>query len=68
METLKPSEDGKATVIRVYENEGKACTATVSLGFGYDKIYECDMRENNAVECGAELSFRPYEIKTLYVI
>ena len=67
-ETIKPSEDGKATVIRVYENEGKACTATVSLGFGYDKIYECDMRENNAVECGAELSFRPYEIKTLYVI
>lgn len=67
VETVKPSEDGKGTVVRLYENEGKATRAEPEIGFPYGRAYVADMLEGNRTPCAAALDFKPYEIKTLYL-
>ena len=66
VETIKPSHDGKGTVVRLYENEGKTTDAEIKTDFAFGKVYETDLMEHNPTECGLHLSFAPYEIKTLY--
>lgn len=66
VETLKPAEDGKGIIIRLYENEGRDTESSVEFGFKYKKLYEADMTENLLGETDKKLTFKPYEIKTLY--
>lgn len=65
IETVKPAENGKDIIIRVYENEGKKTTATLTFKLPYGRIAEADMLENEIGDCGETLEFSPYEIKTL---
>ena len=71
-ETIKPAEDGSgAVVLRLYECEGSYTAATVGVGACTD-VLETNMLEEPiaplAVQSGAvSLTFRPFEIKTIYL-
>lgn len=73
LDTMKPAEDGSGDIIlRLYEAQKAAKTATVKLNIGSFKAYECDMLENVLEELAVEdeamkLSFRAFEIKTIRV-
>ena len=63
VEAVKPAYDGDGIIARVYNDTPAPLCAKVTSGGR--KAYLCDMLENTAGECGDELAFRPYEIKTL---
>lgn len=67
VETIKPSEDGKCTVVRMYESLGRNQRTELKINFNYKHIYETDMRELCPHETGTELNFKPFEIKTLKI-
>ncbi|MCQ2430771.1 MAG: glycosyl hydrolase-related protein [Clostridia bacterium] len=49
-ETVKPSEYGDDTVIRMYECRNERVTATVKLGLPHAKVFLCDLSENELEE------------------
>jgi alpha-mannosidase len=69
IETVKQSEDGKRTILRLWENQGKAGVVTLTLPQAA-RIATTDLHE---AETGLladradeiELSFKPFEIMTL---
>lgn len=71
-ETVRPTEDGKAVVVRVFEAHGLSCYASLSFGTVPNDVAEVDFFENviGPIEVvGAEVSFemRPFEIKSFRV-
>ncbi|MDR1906357.1 MAG: glycosyl hydrolase-related protein [Clostridiales bacterium] len=65
-ETVKPSEDGKGIVLRLYENRGEKTVASIKTGFQYIRAYEADLMENEISDVNLNMVyFKPYEIKTL---
>jgi alpha-mannosidase len=68
IETIKRSESGEDTVIRLYESAGLAATAKLNVNGGYSQAFETDMLENLIHTVNPEkLVFSPYEIKTLLI-
>lgn len=72
VESVKRSEDGKATVIRLYEASGAYRKSTVKLGIPAAEVKEVNLMEENPIPVeinkdSVELQFHPFEIKTLYV-
>ena len=69
-ETVKIAENRDGIVVRLYESERTRTNCRVYLNGDYE-IYECDMPEENKRRTGtgsvAELSFRQFEIKTLFL-
>ncbi len=70
VDTLKPSEDGKAAVIRAYEPHRARGREIFELGVKAKKAYFCDMLENEIEELKIEnnqikIDFRPFEIITI---
>lgn len=73
VESVKPAECGEGYIIRLYECERSAVQNTVlQLGHKADRIFQTNMLEE--VECelnmqdgGVNISFKPFEIKTLWV-
>lgn len=67
-ETVKPCEDGgRAFILRLYECEGSYARTRLCLAPGCGDVQLCDMMEQPLAPCPAELSFRPFEIKTLRI-
>ena len=66
LETVKPAENGKGIVARLYERYGEESTCTVEADFDYKSVYNADMLESKHDLIGKELTFGPFEIKTLY--
>lgn len=67
VETVKPSQDGKGVVARIYDRYGEGGKTVLRAGFRYKTASTCDMLEGNREKLsGSVLEFRPYEIKTLY--
>lgn len=65
VETIKPGENG-GYIVRLYENEGKETTTTLTADFPYLYVFECDMLENPLENVKLDaLHFTPYEIKTI---
>ncbi len=69
IETVKQSEDGSRTILRLWENQGKAGSVTLTLPKSV-RIAQTDLHEvetellgENATEI--VLTFKPFEIKTL---
>ena len=67
-ETVKPAENGRGIVLRMYEGYGRESHVCWQYGTGYD-VSECDMLEQvlhpvTTDAQGAHCRFRPYEIKT----
>ncbi len=73
IETIKPAVDGKGYVIRLFDRANKLCDTKLNFNFDFNKLYLCDMMENELseilVENGvASVKVKPYEIITLKVI
>lgn len=67
IETIKPSQDGKGVVARLYDRYGEGGETVLKAGFRYKSVCTCNMLEEEREKLsGATLTFRPYEIKTLY--
>ena len=73
VETAKWAEDEDALILRVYEAEGGACTASLHFGVPPGTVDQVDLLERNprplAVNAGGSmpLDLRAHEVKTLLV-
>jgi alpha-mannosidase len=70
LETLKPAEEGRAVVARLYECERSAVRTRVSLHPGIRRaalanMLEEPLEELPIVDGAVELSFRAFGIRTL---
>jgi alpha-mannosidase len=71
IDICKPAFDGEnAVVLRLYEAAGSACRTKLHLPTGVKAVSECNLLEEDGKipeirDGAAELSFRPFEIKTL---
>ncbi|ODT79946.1 MAG: alpha-mannosidase [Pelagibacterium sp. SCN 64-44] len=69
IETVKQSQDGQCTILRLWENQGRAGSVTLTLPEAC-RIAETDLHESETAcldENGTqiELAFRPFQIRTL---
>lgn len=66
---LKPAEDGKGVILRMYEPLGRACNDYLHSLFPIRKVTRCDMLENPLEDMGTSKAIhaRPFEIITLRV-
>ena len=69
-ETVKAAEDGDGTIIRFYEAKNMRGKVKVTLGIPAEKVYVCDLMENELSELPIEngcvtYSVSPFEIVTL---
>ena len=63
---VKKAYDGEALIVRLYESQGKAATASLKTGFKYQSAFETDLLEENGKPVDpTALTFHPFEIKTL---
>jgi hypothetical protein len=69
----KQSEDGKGTVIRFYEAEGKQCTATLALAKPIKEAFRTNLLEYEPVALPSNpdgtisVSVKPWEILTIVI-
>lgn len=75
IEAVKPAEDGDGLIVRLCEHANKRCSTNLVLSGLASKVVEawqCNLLEQNETEVrrssrGIDLSFRPYEIKTIRI-
>jgi alpha-mannosidase len=68
IETVKPCEDAQnAYILRMYEATGDWTNAKLSFGHAVKAVKICNMLEEEQGDAGEQLSFRPFEIKTVKV-
>jgi alpha-mannosidase len=70
VETVKKSEDGNATVVRLFECMNKQTEITLELGFEFSSVYLSNLLEKEEKELpfdGNKVTFtvKPFEIVTL---
>ncbi len=73
IETVKKAEDSDALIIRLFETWNGTTPCTLTLGENIKELYECNLMEENDVPVAFDgrsvnLTFRPFEIKTLKVV
>ena len=73
IETVKRSEDGKGTILRVFDCYDVLETVNLSFGTDIRKAYICDMLENEILELPVSnsvirLKLKNYEIVTIKVL
>ncbi|MBQ2694421.1 MAG: alpha-mannosidase [Clostridia bacterium] len=73
VDAVKKAQDGRGYIIRFVEEEQKRGKHSVKLGFGFEKVYECNMIEEDkrGIECsdnGFEFEIKPFEVKTFRVV
>ncbi len=72
VEAIKKAEDSEAIIVRLYECHGMGVRATVGFGFPVRSVQLVNLMEES-IEDDAwdpnsmQLSFRPFEIRTLKV-
>ena len=65
-ELVKKAYHGNALVVRLYESQGKDAVAALKTDFAYKNAYETDLMEENETPVDPkDLTFRPFEIKTV---
>ncbi|KRA97509.1 alpha-mannosidase [Devosia sp. Root685] len=69
IETVKPSEDGKRTILRLWETQNRAGTVTLTLPkatrIAETDLYETDVKTLAESADTVELAFKPFQILTL---
>lgn len=73
VETIKLADDkSKDIIVRLYESKGGHCSCIMKCDFDFKTAFEVSMVETieeNSVDCTSmELSFKPFEIKTIRII
>lgn len=70
LDTVKPSEDGRGTIIRLYESSGGREQVSIGWpqpvsGIFLSNALEAELENLEAAEGRIELQFAPFEIKTI---
>ena len=66
VETVKLAEDGSGdVVVRLYEAHGSRASATLRVGFPYERVERTDLLERATGDATATLALRPFELVTL---
>ena len=73
IEVIKKAYDSDATILRIYEAEGKRSNLSINCEFNFSKAYLCDMLENEICELNAQnkkilTSIKNFEIITVKII
>ena len=73
IDTIKPSEDGKGIILRLYEGKKTRSHFDLKLGFDVKEAYLCDLLENDIQKVDVKkntvsLDIKPFEIITLRLI
>lgn len=73
VESIKPAEDGRGYIARLYEAERSSGPVTVSFGRGVSSVHQCNLLEENIRELPLEhnavvLLVRAFEIVSLRII
>ena len=73
VEVIKRAEDGNGFILRMYENKNRFTKTELLFGRKISNLYECNLMEVNEREIpllgqAAEITFRPYEIKTFRIV
>jgi len=73
VDAIKKAQDGRGYIIRVVEEEQKRGECMMKLNFAFDKVYECNMIEEDIAEIpvndnGFSFSIKPFQVKTFRVI
>jgi len=73
IETIKQAEDGKGTVLRMYESENSYTKAELTVGTDFTKAYVCNLLEEEEQEAqhdGSRISvtLKPYEVVTIKLV
>lgn len=73
VEAMKVAENGKGVVVRLVEEQNCRTNAKISFYKKPQKIFSCDLMENIQEELSLNekeliIGFKPYEIKTLYIV
>ncbi len=66
IETIKKTFDSQGTMLRIYENQGKATVAKIACVQNYVECWQANMLEEYIEKADlSALSFTPYEVKTI---
>lgn len=70
IDTVKKTEDGSGTLIRMFEAHNKRSRTHIKLGFAANKVFLADLSENKLSELKikdgeVEIEIKPFEIITL---
>ena len=66
IETIKPAENGKGTVIRLYESLGTTATTALAVNLPHKKAFFTDLLENKLGPANlGRIEFTPFEITTI---
>lgn len=70
LDTLKPAEDGKGIILRIYDMMNMKCNVKIKTKFNFKKIFETDMLENNIreIESDSKNSVFGMEVKNFKVV
>ncbi len=73
VDAVKKAQDGRGYIIRIVEEEQKRGKHSIELGFGFEKVYECNMIEEDETEIekignGFDFDIKPFQVKTFRVI
>ena len=73
IDAIKKAQDGRGYIIRVVEQEQRRGNIELNWAFGFEKVIECNMIEedkNVIAENGSEFEFaiKPFEVKTFRII
>ena len=73
VESVKPAEDGRGYIVRLYEAERSSCETTVSFGREVSSVYRCNLLEEDSARMevrdhAVRVMFRAFEIVSLRVI
>jgi len=73
LETVKPAEDGRGIIVRLYEAHGGRGRVTLRFGFEVDEAVECDCLERPCgsvpvEDGGITFDITPFEIKTFRLL
>ncbi|MEF2977956.1 alpha-mannosidase [Subtercola sp. YIM 133946] len=66
VETLKPAENGRGVIVRLYESLGEPVTAALRTTLTFARASETDLIERTVAPADLDrLAFTPFEIKTI---
>ncbi|MBO5410063.1 MAG: alpha-mannosidase, partial [Clostridia bacterium] len=73
IDAFKKAQDGRGYIIRIVEDEQKRGRRSISFGFEFSKVIECNMIEEDKAEIAfegntVEFDIKPFEVKTFRII
>ncbi|MEM7567996.1 MAG: glycosyl hydrolase-related protein, partial [Pseudomonadota bacterium] len=73
IETIKRAEDGRGTIVRLYEGERNRGPVTLHFGVPVARVFVTNLLEEDAEELSVEngavrLMLKPYQIITLRLV